>query len=207
MMTGFVLQAQNDQEAEAKALYEKAIQEKEQQLKQMEMQLKKQQLEQQKKMAELEEEHARQARSSARSSARAANSYRVMGVSTLPELADEPSFLVTGYGQQSQSHLTVRNSFKGESDSADGEFDVDENTSHMRLTINGKVSKGDISIKILYPGGKVFKNLTINSSAQISFSQSLTIKEEEKKKYVGSWKYAIKADKAEGSYNLSIMTH
>ncbi|MCK4991626.1 MAG: hypothetical protein KAS29_14110, partial [Bacteroidales bacterium] len=103
--------------------------------------------------------------------------------------------------------LTIRNSFDGETDSAEGEFDVDESTSHIRCTINGKAKSGKITVKILYPGGKVFKDLSITSSAQISFSQSLTIQEEEKNKYIGAWKYKITADKAEGSYTLSFMTH
>jgi len=60
---------------------------------------------------------------------------------------------------------------------------------------------------VLYPGGKVFKNLSITSSAEISFSQSLSISEEDQKKYVGSWTYEVTADKAEGSYNLSFMTN
>ena len=88
-----------------------------------------------------------------------------------------------------------------------GEFEVDENTTHFRLTANGKVRHGEISLKVFYPGGKVFKDLTINSSAEISFSQSLTIKEEEKKKYIGTWKYEVKTKTAEGNYMLSIMTH
>ena len=174
------------------------------QIREMEMQLKKQQLEQEHKMQELERVYEEQAKVAARASSGVRNRAFVY---TSPGGSDEGSYFIQSFGQESQSQLTLRNSFNGETLTSTGEFDVDENTSHMRFTVNGKVRHGEISIKVLYPGGKVFKDLTINSSAQITFSQSLTIKEEEKKKYVGVWKYEVKTKTAEGNYMLSIMTH
>jgi len=53
----------------------------------------------------------------------------------------------------------------------------------------------------------VFKNLSITSSAEMSFTQSLSLNDEDRKKYVGAWTYEIEADKAEGSYMLSFSTH
>ncbi|MCK5066822.1 MAG: hypothetical protein KAR16_05265 [Bacteroidales bacterium] len=195
LMTGFMLQAQNVSSQEAE---KKAQQEKEMQMREKEIQMKKQMLEQERKTAELEREFARQSSETARARDRAVIYARTP--------SDEGSYFIQSYGQKNQSQLTLRNSFRGTSDASKGEFDVDENTSHLRFTINGKVRSGKITIKILYPGGKVFKDLTINSSAEITFSQSMTIKEEEKKKYVGAWKYEVKAEEAEGSYMLSIMT-
>jgi hypothetical protein len=157
--------------------------------------------EQQQKTRELEQLYREQARESSR--ARTAS--RVYIPST--GIGDESSFFVWSGGQENQSQLTIRNSFDGETDSSEGEFDVDESTTHIRCSINGKANSGKINIKILYPGGKTFKDLSITSSAQISFSQSLSIKEEDKKKYVGAWTYEITADDAEGSYTLSFMTH
>ena len=109
----------------------------------------------------------------------------------------------TGDGS-SQTQLTLRNTFRGGTDSSNGSFDLEKGTRHFRCMINGKVQSGEITIKILYPGGKTFKDLTINSSAEISYNQALTIKEGEDSKYVGSWKYEVKAEKAEGSYMLQI---
>jgi hypothetical protein len=206
LLAGVMLQAQTKEEAQAKAEHEKQMQEREMQLKQMEMQLKKQQLEQEKKMVELEKAYELQSRS-ARSSARASSGSRERSfVYAVPEPGDEPSYFIHSYGQDSQTQLTLRNSFNGETLSSDGEFEVDESTRKIRLSANGKVRHGEINIKVLYPNGKVFKDLSINSSAQITFSQSLTVKEEEKKKYVGTWKYEIKTKTAEGSYMLSIVT-
>jgi len=198
LMMGFTVQAQTSQ-AEQKQKQEQL--EQEEQMREKEMQLKKQHLEQEKKMAEMERAYAEQARSSSR----AREASRVYTRSS--GFTDEPSYFIYSGGQENQSQLTLRNSFNGETVSSSGDFEVDQSTSHIRLTINGKVRHGEISIRILLPGGKEFKDLTINSSAEIAFSQSLTIKDEEKKKYVGAWKYEVKTKTAEGNYSLSIMTH
>jgi len=204
LVTGFMLQAQNQpsQESQEKAEYEKQMQEKEMQLKQMEMQIRKQQLEQEKKMKELERVYEERARASERSSGRARSF-----VYTTPGGSEEGPIFIQSWGQDSQSQLTLRNTFNGETISSDGEFDVEESASHIKFTANGKVRQGEISIKVFYPNGKVFKDFTINSSAQITYSQSMNIKEEEKKKFVGTWKYEVKTKSAEGSYMLSIVTH
>ena len=193
VLLGSVAMAQTKEEKKAKDAEMKAKQE------QIEIQ-RKQMKEQQLKTIELEHAYAEQARegSRARSSARVYS--RSSGY-------DEPSYFIYSGGQENQSQLTIRNSFDGETDSAEGEFDVNESTTHIRCTINGKARSGKISVKVLYPGGKVFKDLSITSSAEISFTQSMSIQEEEKSKYIGAWKYKVTADKAEGSYTLSFMTH
>lgn len=196
LMMGFTVQAQSSQEAQKQKQLEQ-----EEQMREQEMQLKKQHLEQEKKMAEMERAYAAEARASSRSRESARVYTRSSG------FGDEPSYFVYSGGQENQSQLTLRNSFNGETVSSSGDFEVDQSTSHIRLTINGKVRHGEIVIRVLLPGGKEFKDLTINSSAEIAFSQSLTIKDEEKKKYVGAWKYEVKTKTAEGNYSLSIMTH
>ena len=119
----------------------------------------------------------------------------------------EGIYVTSGSSQNSQSQLTLRNSFSGSTDSSKGEFEVGEETHHFRVMITGKVKSGDIQIIVKYPSGKVFKDLTVNSAAEITFSQSLTFKEGEESKYIGSWKYEVKAVSAEGNYTLQIMTH
>lgn len=195
LMSGSLAMAQTKEEQEAKDAELKAKQE------QIEFQ-RQQMKEQQAKAMELERAYAEQAREAARARS-TARVYTTPGTG----IGDGNSFYVFSGDQGNQSQLTIRNSFDGDSDSSKGEFDVDENTSQIRCTINGKANSGKINIRVLYPGGKVFKDLSITSSAQISFSQSLSISEDEKGKYIGSWKYEITADKAEGSYTLSFMTH
>ncbi len=187
----------------AQTTKEKKAKEEEMKAKQEQIEFQRQQMrEQQAKTLELNRAFEEEAREASRARER---SY----VLTRPGsgFADEGSYFFVNGGQENRSQLTIRNSFEGETDSSEGEFDVDESTSHIRCSINGKANSGKITIKIFYPGGKVFKNLSITSSAQISFSQSFSIKEEEKDKYVGAWSYKITADNAEGSYSLSFMTH
>jgi len=191
---GSVAMAQTKEEQKAKEAEKKA---KQAQIEHQRQQMK----EQQAKTVELQRLYTEQAREASR----ARSSARVYSRSS--GIGDEGSFYFISNDQENQSQLTIRNSFDGDTDSSEGEFDVDESTTHIRCTINGKARSGKINIKVIYPGGKVFKDLSITSSAEISFSQSLSIKEEEKKKYVGSWTYKITADKAEGSYMLSFATH
>ena len=193
-LLGTVAMAQTSEEKKA---MEAEMKEKQAQLELQHRELKEQQL----KTIEVERAYANQEREASR----ARSSARVYSRST--GFGDEPSYFVYSGGQENQSQLTIRNSFDGNTDTSDGEFDVDESTTHIRCTINGKARSGKINIRVLYPGGKVFKDLSITSSAEISFTQSLSIKEEDKKKYVGAWTYKITADKAEGSYMLSFMTH
>lgn len=193
VLLGSVAMAQTKEEKEAKDAERKA---KEYQIEIQRKQVKEQQL----KTIELERAYADQARESSRARSSARVYSRSSGY-------DEPSYFIYSGSQENQSQLTIRNSFDGETDSSEGEFDVNESTTHIRCTINGKARSGKISVKVLYPGGKVFKDLSITSSAEISFTQSLSIQEEEKSKYIGAWKYKITADKAEGSYTLSFMTH
>ena len=115
VMTGFVFQAQaqTSQESQAKAKYEKEMKEKDMQLKQMEMQMKKQHLEQEKKASELERVYVEQARSSGRASA---SSRERAVVYARPGASDEGSYFIQSFGQESQSQLTLRNSFNGGDD-------------------------------------------------------------------------------------------
>ena len=144
------------------------------------------------------EELAR-ARESARESSRARVVYSTPG--------DSDYFFISSGDEGNQSQLTLRNSFKGTSDSSSGKFEVDESTRHFRLMIRGKVNSGEIRIKLLYPNGKIFKEQTINASAEVTMTQSIVIKESSSSKYYGSWTYEVKADKAQGDYTLSISTN
>jgi len=117
------------------------------------------------------------------------------------------TYLLSSSGQGNQSQLTLRKAFRGTSNTSKGEFEVESGIRHFKCMISGSAKSGEIFIGVEYPDGKTFKELTINASADINFSQSISIKEGDQKKYTGSWKYVIKSDKAEGNYMLQIMTH
>ena len=147
-------------------------------------------------MRQLEEEYADQAKIFER---QAREYRRVPSIIGSTGSYQEGKYLLGTFGQESQSQLTLRKSFRGTTNTSKGEFEVEPGIRHFR--------SGEILIGVEYPDGKTFKELVINSSADINFSQSISIKEGEEKKYTGSWSYVVKADKAEGNYMLQIMTH
>ncbi len=202
LVPGMLLLAQNEEaekqkqqalEAEKKAQVERMIQERKRELE-----------EQQQKMKQLEEEYAGQALLFERQ----ARDYdrwvapRVTGIAV-----PDGDVFISGWGQENQSQLTIRKNFRGTTNTSKGKFDVETDIHRFRCMINGSVRTGEITITVEYPDGKTFKELTINSSADINFSQSISIEEDEANKYVGSWSYVIKAQDAEGSYMLQIMTN
>ncbi len=159
---------------------------------------------QQQQMRHLEEEYADQARLFER---QAREYTRVPSSAGSTGSYQEGQYLLGTFGQESQSQLTLRKSFRGTTSTSKGEFDVESGIRRFRCMISGSVKSGEIFIGVEYPDGKTFKELVINASADINFSQSIVIKEGEEKKYTGSWSYVIKADNAEGNYMLQIMTH
>ena len=184
---------QQAQEAEKKAQMEMLMQERKMALE-----------DQQKKMQQLEQEYADQARVFERQ----ARDYSRWTVPQVTGIAvPDGEVFITGWGQDNQSQLTIRKNFRGTTNTSKGNFDVEADIRRFRCMINGSVRVGEITIMVEYPDGKVFKELTINSSADINFSQSISIEEDKSDKYVGSWTYVIKADNAEGSYMLQIMTN
>jgi len=124
----------------------------------------------------------------------------------LTPISPDPLVIRTPYNH-SQSQLTLRKSFNGVTGRSNGEFDVEESVRHFRCVISGSVRTGEIQVILKYPDGKFFKDLTINTSADINYSQSISIKDGDEKKYIGSWRYEIKADEAEGNYMMQIMTN
>jgi len=205
LLGGSTLCAQDkkDKEAEQKAAQEKEMIAKKEMLEKQHEELRHQ--EEMMRVHEIEfAEQSAVMEARARESAREASRAKVYVTSTGEE---GYSYFFGPEDRGSQAQLTLRNSFRGGSDSSKGEFDVDKGTRQFRCMISGKVRSGEIIIRVLYPGGKVFKELTITSSAEITFSQSLTINEDSGDKYVGSWTYEVKAEKAEGNYTLSISTN
>ena len=159
---------------------------------------------QQQEMLRKEQEYSEQVRimeRSARMPSRTSPYIRFNGTNT-----HEP-FIVGMYGDENQSQLTLRKSFRETTSASEGEFDVESGIRHFRCMISGSVRSGEILILIEYPDGNTFKELTINASADINFSQSVSIKEGEEKKYVGNWYYEIIAEEAEGDYMVQIMTN
>jgi len=110
------------------------------------------------------------------------------------------------YGSQNNSQLMLSKNYSGTDAENEGVFQIEKSVRQIRFSIEGSVREGSITVKLLLPGGDVFKELTIDESADVRFSQSLVIMEDENK-YSGNWKYTIKARNADGNYRLSISTN
>ena len=114
---------------------------------------------------------------------------------------------VTGMGSgEHNSRLTLSKNYSGQSIDKQGTFEVEESITKLKLSIEGHVNSGSITVSLILPGGKPYKSLTMDDSADIHWSESLNIKEEETK-YYGTWKYRITTKVAEGSYLMSINTY
>ena len=195
------MQAKKDQ-LQAEREMQKALQAEEMQARKD--QLEEQHQQQQDQMRSLEREYADQARLFVPQYGEAPRVWSgVRSSGTFPE----DTYLFSSLGQENQTQLTLRKAFRGTSSTSKGEFEVESGIRHFKCMISGSAKSGEIFIGVEYPDGKTFKELTINASADINFSQSITIKEGEAKKYTGSWNYVVRADKAEGNYMLQIMTH
>lgn len=115
---------------------------------------------------------------------------------------------ITYLGQDERSsQLMLSKHFNGESVSKSGNFTVDEGIRALRISIQGSIrNDGSITITLYTPDDELFKELEIDNSADVHWTQVFTIREEGEE-YTGDWTYEIEADEAEGQYNLSITTH
>jgi len=204
LLTGSALMAQEEEMMRQKEIQEEEMM-RQKEIQEEEMRARKEMLEeQQEQMRQMEHNYANQVFQMERQG-QENNWARPMVRSS--GVFPDGEYLIETYGQGNQSQLTLRKNFRGTTNTAKGEFEVESNIRHLRCQISGSVKSGKIFIGIEYPNEKTFKELVINSSADINFKQSISIKEGEEKKYSGSWSYVIKAEKAEGNYMLQIMTN
>ena len=112
----------------------------------------------------------------------------------------------TGSSVEKNSKLTLSKKFSGQSADKSGTFSIDEGSEKIRISISGRVEVGKITLALFLPDKKELTKLTIDDSADVSWSQSINIKEGDKK-YFGDWSFTVKAESVEGSYHLSISTY
>ncbi|HEC44455.1 MAG TPA: hypothetical protein ENI20_16660 [Bacteroides sp.] len=112
----------------------------------------------------------------------------------------------TGSSSEKNSKLSLSKRYSGQSADKTGTFNIEDGVSKIRLSISGSVVVGKINLELYMPGKKELKRLTIDDSADISWSQSINVQEGDTK-YYGEWTYVIKAVSVEGRYNMSISTY
>jgi len=115
-------------------------------------------------------------------------------------------YAFTTSSSEKNSKLSLSKHYSGQSASKTGSFIIEEGVRKIRLAIGGSVEVGQISLEIYIPGKKELKKLTIDDSADITWSQSINIGEDDTK-YFGEWTYVINAKSVEGSYHMSISTY
>ena len=99
------------------------------------------------------------------------------------------------------TRLILKKYFQEESVSKESEFEMEEDQRRFKVSISGWCKSGMIHVTILRPSEKVYKTLTIDSSAEVEWSQSVRFTEEDED-YVGKWIIQIVAKDADGSYNF-----
>ena len=150
---------------------------------------------------------------SSRESERETRSSRSASVYVTPEVDlsgiygfDHGFAYTAGISGDQNTKLSLSKRFSGQSTSKTGTFNIDEGVKKIRVSISGSVAAGRINVEVYLPGRQELKRLTIDDSADISWSQSINIKEGQSR-YYGDWTYVIDAQSAEGKYNISISTY
>ena len=103
------------------------------------------------------------------------------------------------------SHLTLRKNLSNNTSTKKSQFNIGTDQEKIRLSANGSLAEGKISITIFEPSGKEFQKIEMDSSADIDWSQTLGL-DDENKKYFGEWKFEIVISQATGMYSFSIST-
>jgi hypothetical protein len=116
----------------------------------------------------------------------------------------------TGYftrSDQERTTLDYTQQVRESTFSKDFSFDVEKSSKNVIMTVMGDCKVGQIRVKILIPGGKVYSDILIDESGNLNWRKSFTISEEENKDKVGEWKFKIEADKASGFFKINLQTY
>ncbi len=113
---------------------------------------------------------------------------------------------IYGVGMSEKSfNLSLRKNFMGETIAKKTTFTVDDDQKKLRISVKGSCMEGTISVKFSLPSGKAFNQIEIDSSADIDWSQSISV--DESHSYKGQWNVEVKATKAKGMYSVSISSY
>jgi hypothetical protein len=91
--------------------------------------------------------------------------------------------------------------------SKDYSFDVESSVKTVIMNVMGDCKSGQIKVKIVMPGGKVYSDIMIDESGNLNYRKSFSITETENKDKTGEWKFRIEAEKATGFFRISLQTY
>jgi hypothetical protein len=141
---------------------------------------------------------------------------RVRSSGNALEGLDEPFIVSPGvpfsgyYGHSSDAEKTTwdfSKQVKETTFSKEYSFDVEASANTVVMTIMGDCKSGQIRVKILMPGGKVYSDIIIDEFGNLNWRKSFTISEEENKDKAGEWKFKIDSEKATGFFKISLQTY
>jgi hypothetical protein len=128
-----------------------------------------------------------------------------------PFIVGSPYGDVSGYfGREGDSESTswdFSKQVKENTFSKDYSFDVESSVKTVIMNVMGDCKAGQIKVKIVMPGGKVYSDILIDESGNLNYRKSFTISETENKDKAGEWKFRIEAEKATGFFRISLQTY
>jgi hypothetical protein len=132
------------------------------------------------------------------------------------EVFDDPMVVSAGtqfsgyFGRGGDSERTTwdfSKQVKESTYSKDLSFDVEKTATSVSMSVMGDCKSGQIRVKIVMPGGKVYSDIVIDESGNLNWRKSFTISEELNKDKTGEWKFRIEAEKATGFFKISLQTY
>ncbi len=147
---------------------------------------------------------------SSRSSSR--STVVIPAMPAMPALEDieiagfDNSFVYSTSSSDKNSKLTLSKRYEDATTTKKGTFKVEDSVKKIRISFSGKVESGKINVELYLPDGKEVGKFLIDDTADVDWSQSIGIEDEETK-YFGDWTFIIKASYATGSYVLSLSTY
>jgi hypothetical protein len=130
-------------------------------------------------------------------------------------LYGEPFFKVPGpegfygpaMGDAESTTWDFSKSVKENSFSEEYSFNVEKTVKTVIMSVMGDCKKGEISIKILMPGGKTYSDILIDESGNLNWRKSFNISKSENQDKAGDWKFKIDSDKATGFFKISLQAY
>ena len=79
--------------------------------------------------------------------------------------------------------------------------------STVMMSVNGECKEGEIKIRIIMPGGKVYSDIMIDGFGNLNWRKSFSVSGEENEDKAGEWKFQIDASKATGFFRISFRAY
>lgn len=109
-------------------------------------------------------------------------------------------------GSQSSSSLQFSRVIKEGSFTKDLTFEVEEDARRASINVSGMCEEGEIRIWIAMPDGKPYTEVLIDEYGSVNWTKSFNVDEENGSK-TGKWGFRITANKATGSFKLSLRSY